>query len=73
MRTTLDLDDDLVRALKPVAAAEGQSLGRLVSELVRTAMQSRLSTVERNGFPVFDVVDGAPVFGPDEVARALDD
>jgi len=73
VRTTLDMDDDLVRALKPVAAAEGRSLGRLVSDLVRTALRSQVSTADRNGFPVFDVTDGSAIFGPDDVANALDD
>jgi predicted transcriptional regulator len=73
MRTTLDLDDDLVNALKPVAAAQNRSLGRLVSDIVRASMAARPTDGVRNGLPVFQVPNSASVFGPDDVARALDE
>ena len=73
MRTTLDIDDDLIIALKPVAAAQQRSLGRLISDLVRTSMQPRPAVGVRNGFPVFDVASDAAMFGSDDVARGLDE
>jgi hypothetical protein len=38
MRTTLDLDDDVLEAAKERARREGKTTGRLVSELLRRAM-----------------------------------
>jgi hypothetical protein len=73
MRTTLDIDDDLIMALRPVAAAQHRSLGRVVSDLVRSSLRSRSASGERNGFPVFEVPADAPMFGSDDVARALDE
>jgi hypothetical protein len=36
-------------------------------------MQARPKARTRNGFPVFDVPPGTPLFGSDDVARALDE
>jgi hypothetical protein len=41
MRTTLDLDEPVLRELKRLQRAEGKSLGRLVSELVVQALAAR--------------------------------
>jgi hypothetical protein len=73
MRTTLDIDDDLITALRPVAAAQHRSLGRVVSDLIRSSMRSRSTSAERNGFPLFEVPTDAPLFGSDAVAQALDE
>jgi len=73
MRTTLDIDDDLLNALRPVAVAQGRSLGRLISDLARSAMEPRHSAATRSGFPVFDVPPGTTLFGADDVAKALDE
>jgi hypothetical protein len=73
MRTTLDIDDDLITALKPVAAAQQRSLGRLISDMIRTSMRPRQMAGNRNGFPLFEVPPDAAMFGADDVARALDE
>lgn len=41
MRTTIDLDDDILRALKRRQREEGKSLGQLVSELLAQAMAAK--------------------------------
>jgi hypothetical protein len=38
MRTTLDIDDPILRDLKALQAREGKSLGRLVSDLLVQAL-----------------------------------
>ena len=38
MRTTLTLDDDLLRQLKGLAARQGKTLGGLVNDLLRHAL-----------------------------------
>ncbi|MBT6275453.1 MAG: hypothetical protein HOI95_15115 [Chromatiales bacterium] len=38
MRTTLDIDDDLLSAAKELARAEGVSAGRIVSRLLRQTL-----------------------------------
>lgn len=43
MRTTIDLDEPLLRDLKRIQKVEGKSLGRLVSELIAQALSARKS------------------------------
>jgi hypothetical protein len=52
MRTTLDLDDDLLLAAKELAAARGVTAGKVVSDLVRQALAPRRTGRVRNGVPV---------------------
>lgn len=40
MRTTLDIDDPLLKELKRLQAQQGKSLGRLVSDLLARALKS---------------------------------
>ena len=40
MRTTLDIDDDVLHAAKERARREGKTAGRLISELARRALTS---------------------------------
>ncbi len=47
MRTTLDLDDHLLRRAKQLAAAEGKTLTRVVEE----ALRERVVRVRRSGKP----------------------
>lgn len=64
----LDLDDDLVGALNPLAAAKQVSLVSLVSDQVREALESNATGID--DFPVFDLPPGARLFGPNEVRAA---
>ena len=41
MRTTLDIDDPILRDLKELQQREGKSLGRLVSDLLAAALAAR--------------------------------
>jgi len=38
MRTTLDIDDDVLRAAKDLARREKKTAGKMISELVRRAL-----------------------------------
>ncbi len=73
MRTTVRLDDDVFRAAKALAEARQESLGRVLSDLARRGLRPRAATAYRVDFPVFEVAEDAPVFGPEEVESALDD
>jgi hypothetical protein len=52
MRTTLDLDDDVLLAAKEIAAARGTTAGHVVSDLVRQALTPRRAARVRNGVPL---------------------
>lgn len=47
MRTTLDLDDDVLIAAKAHAAREKRSLGSVISELAREALQRPATSAAR--------------------------
>lgn len=75
MRTTLQLDDDVFRYAKHLAAAQAQPLGKVVSELARQGMtgaqtgrQPKLK--RRSGFAVFDVPKGGRKVTLEDVKRA---
>jgi predicted transcriptional regulator len=55
MRTTLDIDDDVLQAARSIAAAEGTNIGKALSELARLGLVPRSQSRTRSGFPVFDV------------------
>ena len=52
MRTTLDLDEDVLQAAKEIAAARGSTAGKVVSELVRKALTPPETMRVRNGVPL---------------------
>jgi hypothetical protein len=51
-RTTLQLEDDAMKAAKAYAERHRLTLGQAVSELVRQAAERRLVTEDRNGLRV---------------------
>lgn len=75
MRTTLQLDDDVFRHAKHLAAAQAQSLGKVVSDLMRQGMtqaqaKNRPKLKTRNGFAVFDVPTGGRQVTLEDVRKA---
>lgn len=52
MRTTLDLDEDVLQAAKEIAASRRSTTGKVVSDLVRAALQPRGNDRVRNGVPL---------------------
>jgi hypothetical protein len=72
MRTTLELDDDVVTAAKELAAIERRSLGSVVSELARRGLTPAKVDVAGE-LPVIHVpADSVPIT-PEMVRRALDE
>lgn len=58
MRTTLEIDDELLLAAKSVAKSSNKSIGEVISEWGLQALQSKHSETsprkKRNGVPLFD-------------------
>jgi hypothetical protein len=52
VRTTLDLDEDVLNAAKELALARRTTAGRIISELVRRALQTGPTSRVRNGVPL---------------------
>jgi hypothetical protein len=72
MRTTLELDDDVVAAAKELAAIERRSLGAVVSELARRGLTPAKVDVAGD-LPVIRVPENTPPITPEMVRRALDE
>ena len=52
MRTTLDIDDDLLQAAKELAEARRTTAGRVISDLLRKALEPSRALKVRNGVPL---------------------
>lgn len=78
MRTTLNLDPQLISTAKRLAAARSVALGDIISELANKGLEAQSQTHRKNsvkrksGFPVFNSVKGAAMIGPDDVKRDED-
>jgi hypothetical protein len=53
VRTTLDLDENLVQAARQMARQRGTTIGRVISELALEALAPKRSAKLRNGVPLF--------------------
>lgn len=51
MRTTLDLDEDVLAAARSIAAARNQTIGKVVSDLLRESLTLK-PTKQRSGIPL---------------------
>ncbi len=72
MRTTLELDDEVLAAARELAAEGRRSLGSVISELARRGLTP--ARVEADGdLPVIRVPAGTPPITPQMVRRALDE
>ncbi len=58
MRTTLDIDDDILQAAKELARAEKKTAGQVLSELARKALTQPEARLD---FSKVEIVDGIPV------------
>ena len=52
MRTTLDLDPDVLQAAKEMASVRGTTAGKVISDLVRKALEPAGTANVRNGVPL---------------------
>lgn len=55
MRTTLTLEPDVFAAARKLAEARSESLGKVVSDLIRRGLEAEPPVVSKSGFPVFKV------------------
>jgi hypothetical protein len=60
MRTTLELDDDLLATARQLSRQQGVTLGQLISELARQSLAAKAPIKVRNGALLFVPKAGAP-------------
>jgi hypothetical protein len=74
VRTTLDVDDDVLQAVKELAAQERTTAGKVLSNLARRALAPASGQRDvRNGVPLLPARPGESVVTMEEVDRLLDD
>jgi metal-responsive CopG/Arc/MetJ family transcriptional regulator len=73
MRTTINLDDDVLREVKEYADSRSVALGKAVSELVRRGLNTPVETKIVNGFHVVVLPTGSPRVEENHVKRLLED
>jgi len=61
MRTTLDLEEDILLAAKEIARQRGNTVGQVVSDLARQALTRRTPVSKKHGLPLFPVQPNAGV------------
>ena len=73
MRTTLNIDEDILMAAKEIAKQKGISVGRALSDLARQALTRESTTNTRNGVPIFPLQEDASVVTLELVNRLRDE
>jgi hypothetical protein len=73
VRTTLDIDDDVLQTAKELAAGRGKTMGQVLSDLARKALEPKTSYTTRNGVPIIPHRPGAPRLTVEDVERLLDE
>ena len=74
MRTTLQIDDDILGAARVLAQSSDRSIGRVISELARRGLRPQVPpTTNDEVFPTFAVAPDAALIDDDMVATALDE
>jgi hypothetical protein len=74
VRTTLNIDDDVLAAAKDLAARQRTTAGRILSEQARSALASRKrSPRERNGVPILLKRRATRLVTPEIVNRLRDE
>ncbi len=55
MRTTLDIEDDVLLAAKEIARQQGITVGQVVSNLARRSLTQKPLVSKKYGIPLFPV------------------
>jgi hypothetical protein len=74
MRTTLDIDDDVLSAAKEIAGSQKTTAGKVISDLARRALTksaARTGPEYRNGLRLMPPTEG--VVTPEMIDRLLEE
>jgi aryl-alcohol dehydrogenase-like predicted oxidoreductase len=73
MRTTLNIDQDVLMAAREIASQRGVSVGKVLSGLARRALTRPMEGATRNGVPIFPRQPDAGIVTPELVNRLRDE
>lgn len=69
MRTTVTLDDDVLDLARRQARLRGQSLGKVLSDLIRRGLRAPTPALEEDGVVMFQLPEDSPVVTTDDIRR----
>ncbi len=72
MRTTIDLDGDILGLVKQLAAERKESLGRVLSSLARLSLTREVAAPVRNGIRLLEPLPGKVSMTLEEINRLRD-
>ena len=73
VRTTLDIDDDVLQAAKELGVMQKKTAGQILSELARKALSPPRNYDVRNGVPIIHRAPGTPLITTADVRRWMDE
>ena len=73
MRTTVNLEDDILRIARALARERGDSLGTVLSDLARKGLRPQAASAYEGDFPVFQVPEDTPPLTSEMVEGAMED
>ena len=73
MRTTLNLDDDVLEAARSLSEARGIPIGAVLSELARRGLAPSTPSGVRNGIRLFPVRENAGTVTPEVVRQLIEE
>lgn len=73
MRTTLNIDDDVLEILQEYARSRSVALGKAASELVRKGLTAPVQLRMKNGFYTVVLPADSPKVTAEHVKRLLED
>lgn len=73
MRTTLDIEEDVLLAAKEIARQRGTTVGRVLSDLARKSLLQKVPVSKLHGLPLFPIQPNAEVVTCELVNRLRDE
>jgi hypothetical protein len=73
MRTTWNIDDDVLEEVKEYARARTMPAGEAATFLLKQSLRKPIGTRVENGFQVFDVPEDSPTLTQEHVQRLIDE
>lgn len=73
MRTTINIEDDLLQVIKHISQTRSEPLGKVVSALLRKSLLGPREVVYEDDLPVFQIKESAKPITLNDVKRAEDE
>lgn len=75
VRTTLNIEDDVLATVRALAIRDRKPLGTVVSAMLRRAVEppTKATKATRNGIPLFPVSPNARVVTPEHIKELLEE